>query len=58
MKYNFTGAQKDHINIRIIHAMISGIPLYWALEPECQILMFMWSFGPLFTVGSKKLAPA
>ena len=22
-------------------------PLYWALEPECQMLMFMWSFGPL-----------
>ena len=22
-------------------------PLYWALEPECQILLFMWSFGPL-----------
>ena len=22
-------------------------PLYWALEPECQILMFMWSFWPL-----------
>ena len=21
-------------------------PLYWALEPECQILMFTWSFGP------------
>ena len=27
--------------------MVSGIPpFYWALEPECRILMFMWSFGP------------
>ena len=26
--------------------MISGIPSGWALEPECQILMFMWSVGP------------
>ena len=26
--------------------MISGIPLIWALEPECEILLFMWSFGP------------
>ena len=22
-------------------------PLYWALKPEREILMFMWSFGPL-----------
>ena len=22
--------------------------LYWALEPEGEILMFMWSFGPLY----------
>ena len=22
-------------------------PLSWALEPECEILMFMWSFGAL-----------
>ena len=25
------GAQKDHINIRILHAMISGIPLVLGL---------------------------
>ena len=28
--------------------MVSGNPtLSWVLEPECQILMFTWSFGPL-----------
>ena len=33
--------------------MISGIPFYWALEPEFEILMFMCLFGSLFvaTVG-------
>ena len=46
-KLEHNAAQKDHINIRILPTMISGIPLYWALEPECEILMFMWSFGPL-----------
>ena len=40
-------AQKDHINIRILQTMASGIPLYGALRPECRILMFTWSFGPL-----------
>ena len=38
---------KDHINIRILKTMVSGTPLYWDLEPECQILTFMWTFGPL-----------
>ena len=23
------------------------LPLYWALEPECRILEFTWSSGPL-----------
>ena len=27
--------------------MAAGTPSYWALELECEILMFMWSFGPL-----------
>ena len=22
-------------------------PLYWSLEPECEILVFLWSFVPL-----------
>ena len=26
--------------------MILESPLCWALEPESEILMFMWSFGP------------
>ena len=38
---------KDHINTRILHNIVSGIPLYWALEPAREILMFMWSFRPL-----------
>ena len=38
---------KEDINIRILPNSISGIPFYWALEPECEILMSMWSFGPL-----------
>ena len=29
--------------------MIFSIPSYFALEAESQILMFMWSFGPLPT---------
>ena len=37
---------KDHINIRILQNMISGIPLHCALEPECEIFMFMWSAEP------------
>ena len=31
-----------YIIIRILHS-IFGIPLCWALEPECEILMFLWS---------------
>ena len=44
----------DHINIVILQTMVSGIPLYWALESECEILMFMsmWSFGPLSLTGN------
>ena len=40
-------ASKDHINIRILQTMISGIHLHGALDPECKILRFMWSLGPL-----------
>ena len=28
--------------------MISGIPLFWPLEPDCEILMLMSSFWPLY----------
>ena len=40
-------APTHHINInrRILQNMISGIPLYWTLEPECEILMFLWFWG-------------
>ena len=31
-------------------------PLSWALEPECEILIFMWSFGP--KQGAQKRAMA
>ena len=34
----------DHVKVRILQDMVYGIPSYWALEPECEILMFMWSF--------------
>ena len=40
-------APKDHINIRIHQTWFLVSPLFWSLEPECKILMFLWSFGPL-----------
>ena len=31
--------------MRILQTMVSGIPpTYWALEPECEILLFTWPF--------------
>ena len=39
-------APKD-INMRSLPNMVSSIPLYWAFEPECEIPVSMWSFGPL-----------
>ena len=42
-----TRGPKDHINIRILPNIISGIPFYWALGPKCEILMFMRSYGGL-----------
>ena len=38
---------RDHVNTRLLQTMTPGIRLYRALEPECRILMFMWSFRPL-----------
>ena len=38
---------KKHIDIRILENIISRIPLVFGLKPECEILMFMWSFGHL-----------
>ena len=35
--------------------MVSGIPSYGALELECEILMFMWSFGPLLAWTTKTM---
>ena len=32
---------KDHLSIRILQSMISGITLCWALQPVCRILMFI-----------------
>ena len=40
-------APKEHRNIRILQHMISGIPLMLAVEPKWEILLFMWSLGPL-----------
>ena len=42
---------QDHIQIRIPQNMMSGIPLVLGLEPECGILMFMWSLGPYMAVS-------
>ena len=35
-------AQNDHINIRILPTMMPGIRFYWALEPECEILIYVY----------------
>ena len=32
---------KDHVNIRILQHMISGVLLIVELEPECEILVFL-----------------
>ena len=41
-------APRDHVDKKILLNIMSGIPLlYWDLKPECEILMLMWSFGPL-----------
>ena len=40
----------DHIHIRILEVVVLEAPLSCALEslePECRILMFLWSLGPL-----------
>ena len=34
-------------SMRIPQNTVSGIPLVLGLEPECRILVFMWSFEPL-----------
>ena len=31
-----------------IKTVVSGIPLSWAFESECRILMFMWCVGPSY----------
>ena len=40
-------APKDRLNMRILQDMISGIPSYFVSKPEREILVFVWSFGPL-----------
>ena len=55
-----------YVSTRTLQNMISGIPLYWAWQPECEILLFTWSFGPLGSTfrlfsrewGSEQLEPA
>ena len=51
-------APKDHTNIRISQPMISGIPFSWALEPECELLISMWSSGPRTIVIPPEVAPS
>ena len=42
--------RKDHIHVRILQRPIDhgfrNTPCFWALEPECRILMCMWSLDP------------
>ena len=44
-----------HINIRMIHdckpKFLGCLLQYWVAEPEREILMLTWSFGPLLTNG-------
>ena len=39
--------QQDRVNTRTLQHSISGIPLCCTLKPEREILLFMWSLGPL-----------
>ena len=41
-------APKYRINIRILKNIISGIPSYWALELECEILMVILYYTILY----------
>ena len=50
------GPPPPHIKIRILEDMSSGIQLRALdLEPECKILVFLWSFGPPFPEPGVKL---
>ena len=41
---------------QILQAMVSWYPSDWALEPEGEILMFMWSLGPVKLRGLGRFA--
>ena len=41
---------RDDRNRRILQSTISRIPLHWALQSECTILMLMWSVKPLLVL--------
>ena len=43
---------KDHIDVGILQIMASGMPLYSALELECEIFMFLWPLGALVSPKS------
>ena len=43
------GAPKDHMKIRILQTMISGMPLLGTRK--CEILMFMWLLGPILMLA-------
>ena len=51
-------APKDHINTRILQTTISGILLYRAIEPECEISMFMWPCVGTLSPNSKPHRPS
>ena len=41
---------RHHMKIRILEIMASGIPLAWALEPECSILMLILYYTILYAM--------
>ena len=47
--FELSGPKKYHINIRILHDMLSGTPLKVDLGVECQIIMLI-SYIPYSTI--------
>ena len=47
------------MNITILQTVVSGIPLTWAPERECRILLFVWSLGGAYpnTAGVSLYSP-
>ena len=48
MGLDHSRAPTDHINIRMLHNVISGIPFTMSLEPESEVLMLIYIYVLLF----------